>query len=148
MKINIIIASLICLSITACSSYPAKLYPANDMAAEGGVLDVTITASWEHSRAPISFIMPDGEKMEGELIILQNKTVEFGAIYNSLDTNVVSGSASGIGTKTTGQTRHPGVATLFGTKGTMVECEFYHVRGPHGAGVCKSSRGQLYKLHY
>lgn len=147
MKYNVF-ATLVCLSITACSSYPAKLYPANDMAAEGGVLDVTITASWEHSRAPISFTMPDGEKMEGELTILQNKTVEFGAIYNSLDTNVDSGSALDVGTRVRSQARSPGIATLFGTNGTMVECEFYHVMGPHGAGVCKSSRGQLYKLHY
>ena len=71
--------------------------------------------------------------------------------YDRFGHEGVRGSAFGSGSATSvnvpGST--PGIASLFGDKGTMLQCEYFvsYWTGK-GGGACKSGDGALYRLHF
>lgn len=112
------------------------LYPANDAAAATGILQAHFMAyGTGHGEGRIT--MPDGELLTGEYSLVRGGSVSFGSIF------AAAGGVSGSATTTTYAIPggSPGTASLFGDKGTSMQCEFYNDNfSGHGYGGCQSSR--------
>ena len=129
--------TLAALIVSGCAvERTGRLYPANDTARPGGVLEATFEAHGTgHGAAVID--MPDGEVLTGEFSIVRGGGVSFGSIFGE-----VYGSSFMPGGS-------PGMASAFGNKGTSMSCEFYNDNfSGHGMGACRSSTGALYRLQY
>lgn len=130
----------------------ALLYPANDSAAQIGVLKATYVASGTgHSEVEIK--MPDGEILKGAVSIVRGGTIGFGTLFASVygSRGVTTGSAASTTVSIPGGS--PGTAAVFGNQGTYGECEFINDNwSGHGYGACElSHKGQgdmLYRLEY
>ena len=127
------------------STKQARLYPVNDKAAETGTLQAKYVDSGVGG-GEASIIMPDGEILNGEYSTVDNSTVGFGSIYTSV--NVAGGAAFGSGSATSVPGSSPGIASFYGTNGTMMQCEYFVSRSGKGGGACKSDDGALYRLHF
>jgi hypothetical protein len=125
-----------------------RLYPANDVAATSGVLTLEYVSRGTGA-GPITIVMPNGETMQGEYTIVRGGGVGFGSIFATV--YGPQGSASGVATSTSHDIPggSPGVASLFGDRGTSMQCEFYNdnISG-HGYGACRSSNGAVWRLQY
>ncbi len=127
------------------STKQARLYPVNDKAAETGTLQVKYVDSGAGG-GEASIIMPDGEILNGEYSTVDNSTVGFGSIYTSV--NVAGGAAFGSGSSFSVPGSSPGIASFYGTNGTMMQCEYFVSRSGNAGGACKSEDGALYRLHF
>lgn len=146
-RIPLALALLLGLAGCAIERTP-HLYPANDIAQQTGVL----SGSWVghgqlHGTAELT--MPDGEILQGEYSIVAGGSIGFGNIFSTV--YGTRGFASGIGTVSSGSmsASGEGSASLYGSKGTSVQCEFRNnnMTG-HGYGACQSSKGGLYRMQY
>ncbi len=140
---------LICLAaVVAACEKTARLYPANDEAATGGVLLGKYMA-YGTGNGEIEIPMPDGELMKGEYSLVRGGEMGFGTIYAKVYAPGVTATGVGTSTVTTVPGGSPGQASLFGDKGTRMQCEFYNDNfSGHGYGACQSSNGALYRIQY
>jgi len=126
----------------------ARLYPVNDMASKTGVLEAEYKDSGMGG-GQVTIIMPDGEILNGEYSTVDTSNVGFGSIYASV--YGTGGSAFGSGTATSYSVpgSSPGIVSLFGNKGTMMQCEYFVSNwSGKGGGACISADGALYRLHF
>jgi hypothetical protein len=128
------------LMLAACESM-ANLTPANDQAEQlSGEIPVHMTTV-STGNGTMSAIGPSGELLRGSYGPMQGD-YNFGSIFNA-----VYGQYSTL--PTAASRGAPTVATLTGTKGTTLKCEFYNNDYTNnGFGACKSLTGALYKLSY
>lgn len=144
---HLILIACLALAGASCAK-TAHFYPANPEASTSGVLNAEYM-SYGTGKGAITVKMPDGELLKGEYSIVRGGTVGFGNIYASV--YGPGGAATGMagGTSYTMPGGSPGVVSLFGDRGTSMQCEFYNdnVNG-HGYGGCQSSKGALYRLQY
>jgi hypothetical protein len=94
--------------------------------------------------------MPDGELIAGQYSIVQGGTMEFGSIFASAYGSS-PGMASGFATSSssTAERVSPGMASLFGNKGTSMQCEFRNDNVTHhGFGGCRTSKGALFRAQF
>ena len=138
-----------CLALASAScAKTAHFYPANQEASTTGVLNAEYM-SYGTGNGAMTIKMPDGETLKGEYSIVRGGTVGFGNIYASVygTAGAATGMASSMSYAMPGGS--PAVASLFGDRGTSMQCEFYNdnVSG-HGYGGCQSSKGGLYRLQY
>ena len=129
------------------STKQARLYPVNDKAAETGTLQAKYVDSGVGG-GKASIIMPDGEILNGEYSTVDNSTVGFGSIYTSVYGTGGSAFGSGSATSFSVPGSSPGIASFYGTNGTMMQCEYFVSRSGKGGGACKSDDGALYRLHF
>ena len=81
--------------------------------------------------------MPDGEVLKGEYSLVRGGAVGFGTIYGRAYTAATVPGGS------------PGQASLFGDRGTSMQCEVYNDNfSGHGYGGCQSSKGGIYRIQY
>lgn len=147
MRARFIPTLLVGIFVSGCAM-TAHLYPANDVATSGGVLEAHFTA-YGTGHTTVSATMPDGEILTGEATVVRGGSMGFGTIFASVYGAGGSAAGSGISTSYNIPGGSPGMASLFGTKGTSMECEFYNDNfSGHGYGGCKSSKGGLYRLQY
>jgi hypothetical protein len=99
------------------------------MAAAGGVLPLEFVARGTGT-GPATIVMGSGELMQGEYTIVRGGGVGFGSIFATV--YGPGGSASGLATNTRYDIPggSPGVASLFGDRGTAIQCEFYNDNVP------------------
>ena len=123
---KIIISIILLFSLTACAT-TAHLYPANDAAAEEGVLEAPYVA-WGTGHVDLTIKTPD-ETLKGEASLVRGASVGFGSIF---------GHVYGMATMPGGS---PGTASAFGDKGSYGQCEYYNDNwSGHGYGACKISK--------
>jgi hypothetical protein len=142
-----ILCPLLLVGLNSCAIHRiGRLYPSNDIAAAGGVVEAKFTANGSgHGEG--QFTMPSGEVLNGEFSIVRQGTIGFGSIFGAV--YGPNGSANVSGTSMTNfiEGGSPGVASAFGNRGTSMSCEFYNDNwSGHGYGACKASTGTLYRL--
>jgi len=137
----------LCAVVAGCARN-ASLYPANDEAASGGVLTARFH-TYGTGHGEIQIPMPDGEVLKGEYSIVRGGTIGFGTIYGSVYGTGGAASYHGQSSTYVMPGGSPGMASLFGDRGTSAQCEFYNDNfSGHGNGACKISKGALYRLIY
>jgi hypothetical protein len=135
------------LGLAGCVS-TATLYPVNNEAKVNGVL----TAKYQNygtGGGKITLTLKDGEVLTGEYTTADTSSYGFGNVYASV--YGTGGSASGVGTASTVSVAgsSPGVATMYGDRGTSMTCEYFVSNWTgKGAGACKASDGALYRVHF
>lgn len=133
--------------IVGCAS-TARLYPSNDLASSIGMLKATYM-DYGVGGGKITINMPDGETLTGEYSTADTSSYGFGNVYASVYGTNGSAFGSGTSTMTAVSGSSPGVASLYGDKGTSMTCEYFVNNWTgKGAGACKSSSGALFKLHF
>lgn len=135
------------LLVSGCAR-TVHLYPTNDLAQQTGVLEGHFKA-YGTGHVTITATMPDGEELNGEATVVRGGDIGFGTIFASA--SGTGGYASGMGTSIMYDMpgSSPGMASLYGTHGTSMQCEFMNDNNSgHGYGGCKASTGALYRLQY
>jgi hypothetical protein len=146
MKTFLLIVA-ISTSLTGCTRN-ARLYPANDLAIAGGVL-VANFKSYGSGNGEIEIGMPDGEILSGEYSLVRGGSASFGSLYGSVYSTEGSATVSGSANSRTIPGGSQGMASLFGNKGTAMECEFINDNfSGHGNGACKTSTKAMYRLQF
>lgn len=135
------------LFLVACTKH-ARLYPVNDLASTTGVLKAKYIESGT-GYGEITIVMPDGETLSGEYTTGRAINLNFGNILS----NVYGTEGSAFRTSTAPSFRlsgtSPGIATLYGDRGTMMQCEYFiGKRAGKGRGACKKNDGSLYRLEF
>jgi len=133
--------------LMACTQY-ARLYPVNDLASTTGVLKANYIESGA-GYGEITIVMPDGETLSGEYTTGRAINRNFGNLLSNV--YGTEGGAFGSGTSTSFRLSDtsPGIATLYGDKGTLMQCEYFiGKRAGKGRGACKKNDGSLYRLQF
>lgn len=126
---------VVALVISGCAKN-ASLYPANDVAAASGVLTARYM-SYGAGHGEIEVTAADGEVLKGEYSLVRGGGMSFGVIFGKAYSSMTTPGGS------------PGQASLFGTRGTTMQCEFYNDNfSGHGYGGCQSSKGAIYRIQY
>lgn len=92
----------------------------------------------------ISFVLPSGEKFEGEYSTVPSGSITWGSIY----THANGGGSSEVRSKSL---KYYGSAVLISDKKTVIECEYVTNSSrynPQGHGACRDNRGKKYKLMF
>ena len=124
------------------------LYPVNDGAISTGVLRIEYQDNPFAYGGPATIRMPDGEVLSGEYMTADQSVIGFGNIYASVYSGAQSAYGTSFSSVTASPGSSPGIISLFGNRGTSMQCEYFVNRSGGGAGACKSSRGALYRLHF
>ena len=135
------------LFLVACTKH-ARLYPVNDLAATTGVLKAKYIESGT-GYGEITIVMPDGETLSGEYTTGHAIVLNFGNILSKV--YGTEGGAFGTGTSTFFRLSDtsPGIANLYGDRGSMMQCEYFiGKRAGKGRGACKKNDGSLYRLQF
>lgn len=147
---TILLSFFLLVVLASCSvNREAHLYPVNDAAIATGVLVAHFTSNGSGHTSGGGITMPDGEVLTGESSLVRGGSIGFGTIFAS----VYGPKGSAVGTATSMSTDipggSPGMASLFGDRGTAMQCEFYNDNfSGHGYGACRTSKGALYRLLY
>jgi hypothetical protein len=126
----------------------ATLYPANEEAKSAGL----ITARYESfgiGAGKISLLFPDGEKLSVEYSTVDTNSYGFGSVYGSIYGGFGQTFGTGAASSMAMAGSSPGVATLYGDRGTTMTCEYIvNKLTGKGAGACKASTNAIFKLHF
>jgi len=138
------------LFLVACTQYArlARLYPVNDLAKTTGELKANYAESGT-GYGKITIAMPDGETLSGEYTTGRAINLNFGTILSKV--YGTEGGAFGTGTSASYRLSDtsPGIATLYGDRGTMMQCEYFiGKRAGKGRGACEKNDGSLYRLQF
>ena len=135
------------LFLTACTKY-ARLYPVNDLASTTGVLKAKYIESGT-GYGEITIVMPDGETLSGEYTTGHAINLGFGNILSNVYGTEGGAFATGKATLLRLSDMSPGIATLYGGRGTMMQCEYFvGNQAGKGRGACKKNDGSLYRLQF
>ncbi len=154
------LASLIFL--TACGNGTIRSYSLNAAAQRNPIVEASYIN--HGGRGPIMAKMKSGEVLQGEFTTQATGGSSFGHIYgqafgrahgsvsgpggtafgSAYGSSTMSGSSFGMWSENSS----PGVATLQGNRGTVLDCEYFVNLTSQGAGACKSTRGGLYRIHF
>ena len=144
---NTVTALLAVIALGGCAQ-TGHLYPANAEASATGVLEAHYKA-YGTGHGELTIAMPDGEVLNGEYTIVRQGAIGFGSIIASVSGPGGSAYGSGFASGYAMEGGSPGMASVYGTKGTSMQCEFYNDNwSGHGYGGCRSSTGALYRLQY
>ena len=138
------------IMLSACTvERTSHLYPTNNAADMTGVLEGHMIGHNDHGTMDV--VMPYGERVTGDYSIVAEGSVSVG--FGSIFTIVYGSHGAASGGGTTRAFAFPaggqGVASLFGSKGTTLECEFLDSnKTRHGYGACRSSDGAIYRMMY
>jgi hypothetical protein len=144
-----ILTATLLLGVSGCAvERTPHLYPINPIASTTGVLEGKLVGHGQgHGKMEIT--MPDGEFLSGEYSIVFDSSVGFGSIFATVYGSGGARSGSGISSNFSMSGSGQGSASLFGNRGTSVQCEFLNnnMTG-HGYGACRSSKGGVYRMLY
>jgi hypothetical protein len=143
MRRLVLLTAFVCLTFLG-SAREARLYPANNTAAASGIVRVNFE-DYGLGKGAMSADLADGEHLSGECSTQDNATYGFGSIISQAGGAVATTTLSGTSMGGTQQ----GTASLFGDRGTMMQCEYVvNVLTSPGAGACKANKGAFYQLHF
>jgi hypothetical protein len=118
------------------TTYTARLYPLNDIAAQTGMLSATVTDNLNgHGSFALSF---NNEPMQGEASRVLDNSPSYGRIHQQV---------YGSGPRVLGGYRK-GIASAAGARGAYVNCEYALNAAASGTGACLFSNGAKYQLHF
>jgi len=121
------------------TTYNVRLYPVNDQANKGGMLNATVV---DNNAGHGSFsVLYRGDTLQGESTRVDLGYASFGRIHDE----VLGRPIGGVQRSFSGRR---GVANAYGAKGVNAQCE-YLITGPGmGTGACLFSDGAKYQLHF
>lgn len=145
------------------------MYPMNEKAQKVGVVKLTYTSTdvMYGLTGTVSGVLPSGEVLNGEYTSVDTANYSFGSIYgstvgsatgsfNAFGTDgMTSGTVSARGHSSTHGSfasmikagARPGIVSLVGNKGTMLDCEYLFNANGGGVGGCRANNGALFRLH-
>jgi hypothetical protein len=137
------------IALSACTIVRTPhLFPVNDIAKGTGVLSGTFVGHG-HLHGTAEFSMPDGELIRGQYSIVAGGSIGVGNIFSAVYGPAGGVSSAGIVSTSAISARGQGFLSVYGPKGTSMECEFLNNNFTgHGYGACKSSTGGLYRMLY
>ncbi len=113
----------------------ARLYPLNDPAHQGGMLNAVIVDA--HTGRGTITVGYRGDTLQGEATRVDANYTAFGRIH----AEVLGGAPrQGAGQR--------GIANAFGAKGVSAQCEYVMTAPSQGTGVCLFSDGAKYQIHF
>jgi len=118
------------------TTYTARLYPLNEIAAQTGMVSATVTDNLQgHGVFTLSF---NNEPMQGEATRVADNSPAYGRVHQQ-----VYGSAPRV---LSGYRK--GIASAAGARGSFVNCEYALNATASGTGACLFSNGAKYQLHF
>ena len=129
------------LCITACTvERTPHLYPTNDVAVATGVLTGRFVGHG-NLQGIAELSMPDGELLQGEYSVVAGGSIGFGNIFSAVYAPQGIGSASGNATAMSISGSGQGSVSLFGNRGTAMQCELLNnnFTGHAGGPACGRS---------
>ena len=135
------------LFLVACAKH-ARLYPVNDLASTTGVLKAKYIDTGA-GYGEITIVMPDGETLSGEYTTGRAINLNFGNLLSNVYGTEEGAFGTGTATVLRLQGTNPGIATLYGDRGTLMQCEYFigNLAGK-GRGACKKNDGSLYRVEF
>lgn len=113
----------------------ARLYPLNEPANQGGLLNAVIVDA--HTGRGTITVSYRGDTLQGEATRVDASYIAFGRVHAE-----VLGTAP---RQTTGQR---GIANAYGGRGVSAQCEYVMTAPSQGTGVCLFSDGAKYQIHF
>lgn len=141
---GLVLASVL---LSGCIGRTPHLYPTNAAASQTGVLEAHMLGHGNlHGILDLS--LPSGEPLIGEYSIVSDGSVGFGSVFSTVYGSS-HGTAIGTGSAFSFPAGGQGAASLYGTNGTTLQCEFINnnMTG-HGYGACQMSNGGIYRMMY
>ncbi|HET9821727.1 MAG TPA: hypothetical protein VFQ16_07865 [Burkholderiaceae bacterium] len=113
----------------------ARLYPLNETATQGGMLNAMIVDA--HTGRGTITVGYRGDTLQGEATRVDGSYAAFGRVH----AEVLGGTPRASG----GQR---GIANAYGAKGVSAQCEYLMTAPSQGTGVCLFSDGAKYQIHF
>jgi hypothetical protein len=113
----------------------ARLYPLNEPANQGGLLNAVIVDS--HTGRGTLTVSYRGDTLQGEASRVDNSYAAFGRVYNEV-----------LGTAARPTSGHRGIVNAVGARGVSAQCEYVMTSPSQGTGVCLFSDGAKYQIHF
>jgi hypothetical protein len=113
----------------------ARLYPLNEPANQGGLLNAVIVDS--HTGRGTLTVSYRGDTLQGEASRVDNSYAAFGRVY-----------AEVLGTAARPTSGHRGIVNAVGARGVSAQCEYVMTSPSQGTGVCLFSDGAKYQIHF
>ena len=113
----------------------ARLYPLNEPANQGGLLNAVIVDS--HTGRGTLTVSYRGDTLQGEASRVDNSYAAFGRVYNEV-----------LGTAARPTSGHRGIVNAVGSRGVSAQCEYVMTSPSQGTGVCLFSDGAKYQIHF
>ena len=142
--------------VAGCTS-TVTTYSLNAAAQKNPIVEIKYTNSGL-GRGPMTATTKNGETFKGEFTTIEGGSYGFGRIYSQAygtAWNNHGGYANGVATgqassfSFTGANSNPGIATLQGSRGTVLDCEYMVSEWTgSGVGACRSTKGGLYRVHF
>jgi hypothetical protein len=113
----------------------ARLYPLNDTANQGGLLNAVVVDS--HTGRGTITVGYRGDTLQGEATRVDANYAGFGRVH-----------AEVLGVPPRNAPGQRGIANAFGSKGVNAQCEYVMTAASQGTGVCLFSDGAKYQIHF
>jgi hypothetical protein len=113
----------------------ARLYPLNEPANQGGLLNAVIVDS--HTGRGTLTVSYRGDTLQGEASRVDSSYAAFGRVY-----------AEVLGTAARPTSGHRGIVNAVGSRGVSAQCEYVMTAPALGTGVCLFSDGAKYQIHF
>jgi hypothetical protein len=113
----------------------ARLYPLNEPANQGGLLNAVIVDS--HTGRGTLTVSYRGDTLQGEASRVDSSYAAFGRVY-----------AEVLGTAARPTSGHRGIVNAVGSRGVSAQCEYVMTSPAQGTGVCLFSDGAKYQIHF
>jgi hypothetical protein len=113
----------------------ARLYPLNEPANQGGLLNAVIVDA--HTGRGTITVSDRGDTLQGEASRVDASYAAFGRVY-----------AEVLGTAARPTSGHRGIVNAVGSRGVSAQCEYVMTAPALGTGVCLFSDGAKYQIHF
>jgi hypothetical protein len=113
----------------------ARLYPLNDTASQGGLLNAVVVDG--HGGRGTITVGYRGDTLQGEATRVDASYAGFGRVH-----------AEVLGVPPRNAPGQRGIANAFGAKGFSAQCEYVMTAPSQGTGVCLFSDGAKYQIHF
>ena len=113
----------------------ARLYPLNDTANQGGLLNAVVVDS--HTGRGTITVGYRGDTLQGEATRVDANYAGFGRVHTEV-----------LGVPPRNAPGQRGIANAFGAKGVNAQCEYVMTAPAQGTGVCLFSDGAKYQIHF
>jgi len=133
--------TLACLGLGACSS-AGQVYALNEAASRQAAPAITVGSGL--AGGTISVVMPDGNRLEGQYTLIASPDIGLGCD---------AGCSGGVAAFATDPLRffpgaRPALAVATDGRGGSMTCRLAVDLAVHGAGLCRTGRGEDYRVTF
>lgn len=155
----VFVAAVCSILLAGCTNpRPVQSFPLNAVAQQNSVVSFELTIRGSLiGKSTARAVMASGEVLEGAFTIIPQGGSGFGQIYGQAYGTAtgnqgafaqMSGTTSATSFNFWHSSSSPGVATLSGNRGTVLDCEVMIDGDFSGTGACRSTQGALYRVHF